>query len=87
MVFNYQKMKIAILFAVSSEASVIGLGGGINCDLDSLFTVTCSAADGFLVCFTFTFQSVINYRFRLKRVELKIWMPTARRCWVTATWS
>ena len=44
-------MKIAYLFAftISCEASVIGLGGGINCELDSLFDVTCSASGGFTV--------------------------------------
>jgi len=44
-------MKIAafIASAVSATPSAIGLGGGLNCDLDSIFDVTCTVSDGFQI--------------------------------------
>ena len=46
-------MKIAafIASAVSATPSAIGLGGGLNCDLDSIFDVTCDVSGGFQVSF------------------------------------
>ena len=43
------KLFSLIASALTTEASVIGLGGGIDCDLDSLLAVTCSAQAGFKV--------------------------------------
>ena len=46
-------MKIAAFFASAASAtpSAIGLGGGLNCDLDSIFDVTCDVSSGFQVSF------------------------------------